>query len=98
MKVRYSPLAADDLQDINRFIAERSPAGARRVMIAIFAAIEFVKRHPDGAQPTSFPGIRAKLVPRYRFKMFYRVMVEEDVIEILHIRHTSRRPWLNENG
>ncbi|MCC6775195.1 MAG: hypothetical protein IT537_00930 [Hyphomicrobiales bacterium] len=29
-------------------------------------------------------------------EVFYRVLAEEDVVEIVHVRHTSRRPWSGE--
>ncbi|MBX9778657.1 MAG: type II toxin-antitoxin system RelE/ParE family toxin [Xanthobacteraceae bacterium] len=36
--------------------------------------------------------IRAAVVRRYPYRIFYTITT--DAIEILHIRHTSRRPWL----
>jgi addiction module RelE/StbE family toxin len=93
MKVRYSPRAAEDLELLRQYLAERSPQGALHVMASLFAAIEFVRRFPDAAQKTRIPGVRGKLVPRYRYKIFYRVLVSEQVVQILHVRHTSRRPW-----
>jgi len=41
-----------------------------------------------------WPNVRAVLVLRYPYKIFYRV--RRDVIEILYIRHTARRPWAGE--
>jgi plasmid stabilization system protein ParE len=32
-------------------------------------------------------------VKRYPFKVFYRVLDEQDEIEIVHVRHSARRPW-----
>jgi hypothetical protein len=32
------------------------------------------------------------LVSRYPYKIFYRI--RENLVEILHVRHTSRRPWV----
>jgi toxin ParE1/3/4 len=32
-----------------------------------------------------------KVVRRYRYKIFYSIT--GDTVEILHVRHTSRRPW-----
>jgi toxin ParE1/3/4 len=63
------------------------------VLTAIYAALEFVRRHPAAAQTTNVPGVRAKIVHRYHFKIFYRVVEADDAIEIVHVRHTSRRPW-----
>ena len=36
--------------------------------------------------------VRVKLVARYRYRIFYAVI--DETVEVLHIRHTSRRPWL----
>jgi plasmid stabilization system protein ParE len=63
-------------------------------MAAIFAAVEFARRHPEAAPAVaSIPNVRGIIVHRYRFKVFYRVLSTEDVVEIVHVRHTSRRPW-----
>jgi addiction module RelE/StbE family toxin len=93
MKIRYSPRATSDLELIHEYLAKRNPQGAVKVMTAIFAAIEFIRRFPDAAETTRIPDVRGKLVQRYRFKIFYRVLTSEDLIEIVHVRHTSRRPW-----
>ena len=94
MKVRYSARAAADLATIHQYLSERSPTGAAKVMAAILAAVEFVRRHPHGAEKTNIPGVQGKVVKKYRFKVFYRV--GDDVIEIVHVRHTSRRAWQGE--
>jgi toxin ParE1/3/4 len=93
MNVRYSPRATRDLQSIFEYLTERSPKGAVSVLTAIYAAIEFIRRYPDAAQLTNVQDVRAKVVQRYRFKVFYRVIQSDDVIEIVHVRHTSRRFW-----
>ena len=36
--------------------------------------------------------VRVALVQRYPYKIFYRLR-DGDTVEILHIRHTARRPW-----
>ena len=33
-----------------------------------------------------------KIVPKYPYKIFYRL--EAETIDIVHIRHASRRPWV----
>ena len=33
-----------------------------------------------------------KIVHRYSYKIFYSIM-NDDMVEIIHVRHTSRRPW-----
>lgn len=93
MNVRYSPRATRDLQDIHRYLTERSPQGAVNVLTAIYAAVEFIRRHPEATQGTRIADIRAMVVHRYRFKIFYRVRDADNAVEIVHVRHTSRRSW-----
>jgi addiction module RelE/StbE family toxin len=93
MRVRYSPRATEDLELLRQYLAEHSPQAVAQVMASIFAAIEFIRRFPDAAEETRIPGVRGKLVPRNRYRIFYRVLTSEDAVQILHIRHTSRRTW-----
>jgi toxin ParE1/3/4 len=44
---------------------------------------------PHSGYRTDYPDVRVMFVVRYPYKIFYRV--RETVVEILHIRHTSRR-------
>jgi plasmid stabilization system protein ParE len=92
MRVRYSPRAAQDLAAIHLYLTQHSPAGANHVLVAIYAAVEFIKRNPQAAERTPIPGVHAKVVQRYRFRIFYR-LVGHDLIEIAHVRHTAREPW-----
>ena len=94
MKVRYRELALADLEQIFRYLDERNPAGARKVIDAIHAAISNVVDQPLSARKASDPSIRVKIVGRYHYKIFYSVGVDE--IEILHVRHGARRPWFPE--
>ena len=93
MKVRYSPQATRDLASIHEYLAERSPKGAANVMAAIYASVEFIKQYPRGAERTNIVGIFGKVVSKYHFKVYYRIADSGGVVEIVHIRHTSRRPW-----
>jgi plasmid stabilization system protein ParE len=66
-------------------------------MTAIFAAIEFIRHNPEAAEATTIPGVRSKAVHRYRFKVFYRVAANDEIVEIVHVRHTSREPWIGDD-
>lgn len=83
MKVRYLQRALADIDGIFQYLHERSPTGARHVLGA----------NPDAWQATSDPELRAKTVGRYRYKIFYAV-IGNDYVEITHVRHTARRPWV----
>jgi len=94
MRVRYAPRARGDIEWIFRYLDERSPNGARNVLKAIYAGVEFIAEHPEASERTDDPAVRVKIVRRYRYKIFYRMVGE--TMEVLHVRHTSRRPWSGE--
>ena len=93
MKVRYTPAAFSDRERILEYLNERSPDGARDVAARILEAVEQLKEHPHSGYRTDNPDVRVIFVARYPYKVFYRV---RDAVEILHIRHTSRRVWKND--
>jgi toxin ParE1/3/4 len=92
MKIQYRAQALGDIDQIHRYIEARSPIGARNVLRAVYAGIHLIAEQPYASQRTSLPNLRVKVVRRYRYKIFYSV-IDDDTVEIVHIRHTSRRPW-----
>jgi len=90
MRVRYTPAAFSDRERILEYLRELSPNGARSVTASIREAVAKLKDHPLSGYRTEDPGVRVLFVVRYPYKIFYRV---GDGVEILHIRHTSRRAW-----
>ena len=91
MRVRYTPEAFADRERIFEYLRERSPSGARRVLARIRGAVRLLGEQPYSGYQSNDPEVRVKFVVRYPYKIFYRV--RNDVVEIVHIRHTSRRPW-----
>lgn len=94
MKVRYRERALADLEEISAYISERSPIGAINVLAAIHAAIGDVALNPLASRQTSDSEVRVKIVRRYMYKIFYAIGDGE--IEVLHVRHGARRPWISE--
>jgi toxin ParE1/3/4 len=93
MNVIYSRRAARDLEAIAVYY--RAVAGPR-IAAAIGRRIEYavnrVAEHPHSApRVAGRHDVRAVLVSRYPYKIFYRL--RSDTVEILHIRHTARQPW-----
>jgi plasmid stabilization system protein ParE len=91
MRLRYRAQALADIDAIHRYLEERSPAGARNVLRAIYASTQLIAEQPLSYQRTDDPDIRVHVVQRYRYKIFYSA--GGDAVEIIHVRHTSRRPW-----
>jgi toxin ParE1/3/4 len=96
MRVRYTPRARGDIERIYQYFEKRSPSGARNVLRAIYAGVQFIMEYPEASVLTDDPQVRVRTVRRYRYKVFYCI-IDSDTIEIVHVRHTSRRPWAGEN-
>jgi toxin ParE1/3/4 len=94
MRLQYRTQALADIDAIHQYLEERNPSGARNVLRAIYASIQLIAEHPLSYQRTDDPDIRVHVVQRYRYKIFYSVV--GDTVEIIHVRHTSRRPWTGE--
>jgi plasmid stabilization system protein ParE len=62
MIIRYSARATRDLESIYEYLSQRSPQAALSVLAAIYAAVEFVRRHPEAAELININGIRMKVV------------------------------------
>jgi toxin ParE1/3/4 len=98
MRVVYSPRAIRDLEHIAAYY--RSVADPT-IVAAISERIEHVvnriAQRPHSAPPVvDRRDVRAVLVLRYPYKIFYRL--RDDVVQILHIRHTARRVWAGDEG
>src|SRR5262249_41680765 len=92
MKIVYSRRALADIEAIATYYsAKASPAIAQSIEQRFLEVIERIRRSPESApRVTRRSHVRVVSVVRYPFRIFYRVRAA--TIDILHIRHTSRRP------
>ena len=90
MRVRYAPEVFADRERIFKYLRERSQSGARSVLASIRETVRLLRDHPNSGYKTNDADVRVKFVIQYPYKIFYRV--RRDVVVIVHIRHTSRRP------
>jgi plasmid stabilization system protein ParE len=92
MKPIYSRRALADLDGIADYYASAaSPAVAREIGQRLAEVVAHICQTPLAAPIlTQRTGVRAIPVVSYPFRIFYRV--RSDGIEIVRIRHTSRRP------
>lgn len=91
MRVRYTLRAQADLDAIFAYLDQRSPAAALSVKALIERRIATLADFPLSAPATDEPDVRELTIVRYPYKVYYEVSGQE--AWILHIRHTSRRPW-----
>ena len=95
MKIEYSRRATADLHKVSADSRAFGEAVAAAVEKRIQQTIASLTDHPEAyAQVVERPGMHVIPLVRYPYKIFYRILA--DRIRILHIRHTSRRPWTKE--
>ena len=96
MRLVYAPRALRDLRKIGscyRSVADEKTAAA--VAERISHVINLIARQPYIApRLRQRADVRSASVLRYPYVIFYRIRA--GVVEVLHIRHTSRQPWEGE--
>jgi toxin ParE1/3/4 len=96
MKVEYSNRVLADLRKLSA--GSQATFGHRVAAVLearIRAIVEQIRQAPESApRVEQRPGVRVVPLVRYPYKIFYRI--PNDTVRILHVRHTSRRPWENE--
>lgn len=90
MRVRWLRTALANLDEEATHIAADDPAAARVVVQRVLDAVALLERQPGLGRPGRVPGTRELVVPKTRYIVPYRVRA--DIIEILRVFHTSRRP------
>lgn len=90
LRLRYTPQALAELDDILAYVGERSPQGARNVQRRIQTVIGLIAEYPAVGQMTSLPTLRRMVVLPYPYLVFYEV-TETEVI-IIGVRHGARDP------
>lgn len=88
--IAITELAYTDLEDIENYISQDSPAIARNFINRIFDKIDYLYQHPSFGKPVPEIGnklIRELLLNKYR--IIYQI-VDERNINIIRIVHGSR--------
>lgn len=91
MKLVLSRPALAELDDILRYLSERSPLGATHVQIRMRRAFEHIAHCPEAAERVEQrPDVRRFPLARYPYVIFYEIA--EDTVTVLRILHGARRP------
>jgi plasmid stabilization system protein ParE len=90
MRVRSLRKALRNLDEEAAFIATDDPAAARLVVGRVLQAVAMLEDKPGVGRPGRVAGPRELVVSKTRYIVPYRV--RGDLVEILRVFHTSRRP------
>jgi plasmid stabilization system protein ParE len=88
-KVVWTEPAVCDLEKIDRYLRRRNPVAAGKTGGAILRKAGMLARHPQLGAVWEEDGNWRFLVLR-PYKIFYRILMDQNVIEISHIRHGAR--------
>jgi plasmid stabilization system protein ParE len=93
MTVEYSRRALDDIRDIAAYYAGSDrPVVGEAVATRIEEVVVRLEQAPrSGRRLADREDIRVAPLLRYSYNIFYTLIGE--TVRIVHIRHTSRRPW-----
>ncbi len=90
MRLRWTKLASQDLDDIAEYIGQDSPASACRVVLELMERAEsMLVAHPAAGRAGRVLGTRELVIASLPYLIAYRV--SESQIEILRVMHASRR-------
>jgi plasmid stabilization system protein ParE len=90
VRLRYTPEALAELDEVLTGIGQHSPQGALRVQARIKTMLDLLLDHPHSGQRTNLEGLRRIVVTPYPYLIFYEPSDEEVVI--IGIRHSARDP------
>lgn len=89
MRVRYSPGALRQVDEIFAYIAQDNEPAAKAVVARIQAIAILIGTRPFIGRPTEREDVRVMSVRPYPYVIFYKLSGDE--VRILRIRHTARR-------
>ena len=88
MRIRWTPPAAADLQNIADYLKEHHPNYRQPTMRKLYQKIRALRNAPYVGRPGSVEGTRELLFLPLPYIAVYRVM--EQTIEIWRVYHTSQ--------
>lgn len=91
MKVRYTPRAFADREDIFAYLDRHAPHIAHDIKALIKQRIESLGHNPKRSRLIRELGVHAHWLGRYPYIIYYRIVNDE--VFIVHIRHAAREPW-----
>ena len=93
-RVIITPRAGRDLEEIHEFISRTSPTRADAMIVSILDALETLRDFPfRQVLQHQNPRLRfqVRTLPVSPYRVFFRVVDDEFVVRVLHVRHGARR-------
>ncbi|MGH8246564.1 MAG: type II toxin-antitoxin system RelE/ParE family toxin [Gammaproteobacteria bacterium] len=88
-ELAWTEPALCDLERIDRYLRRRNPAAAKKLGEGLLLRAQILKIHPEIGRVYD-PDLPHRVLLHRRYKIFYRVLHDQRIVEIAHIRHTAR--------
>ena len=88
MRLRWTVPAADDLENIKRYLQRNYPDFAEPTVRTIYQRIRLLKTSPSAGRPGHRSGTRELALTPLPYVVVYAV--KADAVEILHIYHGAQ--------
>ncbi len=88
MLVRWTPPAADDLEQIHTYLSIHLPGFAAPTVRRIYDSARSLRTNPNRGRPGLRPGTRELVLSPLPYIVVYRV--NPQAVEILHIHHAAQ--------
>jgi plasmid stabilization system protein ParE len=92
VRIRLSPRALRQLDEILSYIEAENPEAATKVAAQIDQVISLLKLYPKLGRTSDHTRLRAIPTGRYPYVVIYSVSEGRQEIRIAAIRHAARRP------
>jgi len=89
MKIRWMPLAEQDLEAAYEYVRQENEDAAKQLVGRIFSSVGMLSRYPRSGREGRVKGTRELVVARTPYLIAYRV--HEDEIQILAVLHGAQR-------
>jgi len=92
-RIEWRPQAREDLRAIVRYIGKESPTTAKKFSQELHSKVQVLLQHPKLGR-TGRPGLPAylrELVAHRNYIIFYRVLDESSIVEILRVKHAAQQ-------
>jgi addiction module RelE/StbE family toxin len=88
MRVRWTPAAADDFENIANYLFEQTPENAARLIREIYRAPNGLESFPKRGRVGKKEGTRELVLPSLPYVIVYRITSES--VYILRVLHGSQ--------
>jgi len=88
MRIRWTPAAASDLEEISNYLKDRHPSYWQPTILKLYEEIRSLKQFPNRGRPGREEGTRELSFPPLPYVAVYRL--KGDFIEVLRVYHAAR--------